>query len=97
MKIEKKFTHNFNKRKFHCYVGPLYGTTSTSERTILELIVVAQDLNERDLVRVAIHEALHACNPDLTEDQVKVYAKDIESFLTKIGIKFTIKKTRSKK
>lgn len=49
------------------------------------VIKIAKGLDEKELMEVAIHEALHACGWILDEEFVDLTAQDIATLLYKLG------------
>ena len=78
-------THVFRRQRWKIRFDRLlphaYGECSHGERKI------AIDPNVGGLGRldVLVHEAMHACFPDLDEDEVDEYSWDIARFLWRLG------------
>ena len=64
----------------------LDGITESPEDSHRRLFV-AENLRGEHWLEVHIHEALHACCWDLSEDAVTETARDIARFLTRLGVK----------
>lgn len=78
-------THKFGGRRYHIYMGKLYGSTMCSRRSELELLIRTDKCSERNILDTTIHEALHACDWDKSEKKVERTAKDISRFLWRLG------------
>ena len=50
-------------------------------------IRIATNQSKADMMDTLIHETLHACLPDLSEDAVHDTASDISTVLTRLGAK----------
>ena len=64
--------------------GGDYGECDTAERSNRE-IRIALNQTDEELLDTIIHECLHACISDLSEDPVETSAKDIAKVILKVG------------
>ena len=76
-----KKTHTFRGKKWKVIECPRdaewHGMTLYDEKTIY----IANALSDKHRLETLAHEALHACNSDLSEDCVEETARDIAKFL----------------
>jgi hypothetical protein len=77
-------THSFNGRRFEIMVGPKDGICDKPGSNDLTLAIFA-DLKTKNGLETAVHEALHAENPNWTEDFVSRLGKEIGGFLWRLG------------
>lgn len=79
-------TCTFNNIKYHLILDKLDGNCDTDTKF---WIIVGRDLNKRVGLETAIHEALHACSWQTSEEKVTKTAKDIARFLWGLGYRRT--------
>ena len=75
-------TNTFNGLKYNIIVDDLDGNCDTDTKFWL---VIERDLNKRVGLETAIHEALHACSWNTSEEKVTRTARDITRFLWNLG------------
>ena len=82
--------HTFNGKRYYIDIyNPHYASCDPPDSKDPE-ITIADGLqyNEKTL-ELLIHESLHACNWDKSEEKVTRTAKDISRFLWRIGYRLT--------
>jgi hypothetical protein len=77
-------TQTFNGRSYSICTEPLDGLCDVPTGGGLELHVFA-DLKKKDGLITAVHEALHAENPNWPEDYVDRMGREIGTFLWRLG------------
>jgi len=75
-------THTFNGVKYNIVIGEFDGYCDTGFEFA---IVIERDLEKRIGLETAIHEGLHACNWNASEEKVTNTANDIARFLWNLG------------
>lgn len=80
-------SHIFNGRRYQIHTEAIDGICDDPKTKKLELHVFA-NLGTKKGLRVAIHEALHAENGNLTEDTVDRISNEIGSFLWRLGYRY---------
>jgi hypothetical protein len=82
-------THTFSGKRYHVYIGQLCGLTIPGGKMERELLVRSEGLTERQLLGAIIHEAIHACDPDMPEKKVNQMGKDIQRLLWRLEYRST--------
>ena len=78
-------THTFNGRVHDITLEACDGYCDEPYPKRPSLYVAMNDLSPTEQLRVAIHEALHACDWDKSEEQVDQTSRDIGRFLWRLG------------
>ncbi len=73
---DRWFTVRFKKMRVH---DGLCDSTGSAPR----FIDIASHIKEKVLFETLVHESLHACFPDLSEDAVAAGSRDMAGFLEK--------------
>lgn len=77
-------THVFNGCKYLIAMWPIKGITDVSHNSPLTLAINTKEPAKR-LLSTTIHEALHACDWNMSEKKVDKISKDIGRFLWRLG------------
>ena len=89
--------HNFRGRKFKIFFGPIknrnhLGTCDEGSKEI----EIRSTLEGEELLDCLIHEALHACFPDIVDGAINDSATSIASFLGRLGYRREDEQTSKK-
>ena len=83
-------THTFRGKRYRIilneYLGRDYGLCDNPNRKE-KSIKLNRNLDEKQLLAFAIHEALHACLWDLDEQAIDSSSADIARFLYRLGFR----------
>jgi len=93
--VRKHFYHTFRGKRYRIVThskSKLYDGYCQHPEHKNRTILVRTDFQKRKLIWLAIHEALHACFFDTSEEAVDEAAKDIAKFLQKLNLCQTSKK-----
>ena len=71
------------------HLPDLYGYTEAPDKPGKRIVIV-RDQASRDLLDTTIHEMLHACLPDMSEDAVLETATDIATVLHRLGARIAL-------
>lgn len=81
-------THTFNHHRYVVAMWPVKGLTDVCRSSPLTLALNTKEPEKR-LLATTIHEALHACDWNMSEKKVDRISKDIGSFLWRLGYRQT--------
>ena len=81
--------HNFRGKRFHIDIdSTVQGWCDTPEDKKMPAIRIFKKTgNNRESLEIILHEALHACFPDLPEGDIEPTALDISKFLWRLGFR----------
>jgi hypothetical protein len=82
-------THTFNGTKYEIDFQSCLGYCEEPHPKIPTLFIDWHNLSDKESLRVAIHEALHACNWSRGEVEVDKTSRDITGFLWRLGFRPT--------
>jgi len=80
-------THTFNGTKFRIYIRPPVDGLCDQYPKEMALYVF-QPLRSKEGLITAIHEALHAENPNMQEESVERIGREIGTFLWRLGYRW---------
>jgi len=81
-------THTFCGKKYKIELDAIDGWCD--QRRLMQQVWLMRDLSTKAGLETAIHEALHACNWNASEERVTQTAYDIARFLWRLGYRIDV-------
>ncbi len=80
-------SHTFSGVKYDIDLDPCLGYCDEPSPARPTLFIDWHSMSDKEGLRVAIHEAMHACNWNKSEEVVDENSKDIARFLWRLGFR----------